>query len=128
MIIDAQNNPRGTRIFGPWRASCATRLHGTSPLAPEALEALRRSATDDNVIVISGKDKGKTGKATGLNRPPRGVFVEGLNMVKRDQRPCPAAEICRTGDREGGLIDIEPRGDRGHRSHQKPTCVGMTTN
>jgi large subunit ribosomal protein L14 len=24
VIIDAQNNPRGTRIFGPWRASCAS--------------------------------------------------------------------------------------------------------
>jgi large subunit ribosomal protein L24 len=41
----------------------------------------------DNVIVIAGKEKGKKGKIVkvlpGLNK----VIVEGLNMIKRHQRP-----------------------------------------
>ncbi len=43
--------------------------------------------TDDNVIVISGKDKGKTGRVLRVEREKGRVFVEGLNIVKRHQRP-----------------------------------------
>jgi large subunit ribosomal protein L24 len=46
--------------------------------------------TDDEVIVISGKDKGKTGKVIRVDRSKGKVFVEGLNMVKRHQRANPA--------------------------------------
>ena len=42
---------------------------------------------DDNVIVISGKDKGKTGKVIRVEPDKGRVYVEGLNMVKRHQRP-----------------------------------------
>src|SRR5215210_792053 len=42
---------------------------------------------DDNVIVISGKDKGKTGKVIRVEPVRERVYVEGLNMVKRHQRP-----------------------------------------
>ena len=46
--------------------------------------------TDDEVVVISGKDKGKTGKVIRVDRSKGKVFVEGLNMVKRHQRANPA--------------------------------------
>ena len=39
--------------------------------------------TDDQVIVISGKDKGKTGKVIRVDRQRSRVYVEGLNIVKR---------------------------------------------
>mgnify|MGYP001589436366 CR=1 FL=1 len=41
----------------------------------------------DNVIMLSGKDRGKTGKI--LYSFPKGsqVVVEGLNLVRRHQRP-----------------------------------------
>ena len=42
---------------------------------------------DDNVIVISGKDKGKTGKVIRVEPDKGRVYVEGLNMIKRHQRP-----------------------------------------
>ena len=49
-----------------------------------------------NVNVISGKDKGKTGKVLRTDLQEDRVFVEGLNMIKRHQRPCPAARTCRS--------------------------------
>jgi large subunit ribosomal protein L24 len=48
-----------------------------------------RIRTDDNVVVIAGKDKGKTGKVLRVDVKNDKVFVEGLNIVKRHQRPNP---------------------------------------
>ncbi len=42
---------------------------------------------DDNVVVISGKDKGKTGRVLEVDPKRERVYVEGLNIVKRHQRP-----------------------------------------
>ena len=61
--------------------------------------------TDDNVIVISGKDKGKTGKIIRVEPGKDRVFVEGVNMVKRHTRPNPARPNAQVGviEREGPL-------------------------
>jgi len=46
-----------------------------------------RIKADDNVVVIGGKARGKAGKVLRVD-PKRGfVYVEGLNMVKRHQKP-----------------------------------------
>ena len=60
---------------------------------------------DDNVIVISGKDKGKTGKVIRVEPANGRVFVEGLNMVKRHQRPLPGRPNMPVGviEKEGPL-------------------------
>ena len=80
--------------------------------------------TDDEVIVISGKDKGKTGKILRVDRRGQRVFVEGINIVKRHQRPNPARPNAPVGviEREGpvhvsnvALLDPKDR---------KPTRVG----
>ena len=42
---------------------------------------------DDQVLVISGKDRGKTGRVLEVDPAKERVFVEGLNIVKRHQRP-----------------------------------------
>jgi large subunit ribosomal protein L24 len=55
----------------------------------------------DSVVVISGKDKGKTGKVTRILRDEDRVVVEGINMVKRHQRPTPR-------NPSGGIIEREP--------------------
>ncbi len=53
----------------------------------------------DNVIVISGKDKGKTGKViTALHKDAR-VVVEGVNIKKKHQKP-------RRGGQKGQIIDV----------------------
>jgi large subunit ribosomal protein L24 len=61
--------------------------------------------TDDNVIIISGKDKGKTGKIIRVEPGKDRVYVEGVNMVKRHTRPNPARPNAQVGviEREGPL-------------------------
>ena len=61
--------------------------------------------TDDEVVMISGKEKGKTGKVIRVDRRRGKVFVEGLNMVKRHQRANQAKPNAPVGviEREGGI-------------------------
>ena len=61
--------------------------------------------TNDEVVVISGKEKGKTGKVMRVDRERSKVYVEGLNMVKRHQRANPARQNAPVGviEREGGI-------------------------
>jgi large subunit ribosomal protein L24 len=82
--------------------------------------------TDDEVVVISGKDKGKTGKVIRVDRKRGRVYVEGLNIVKRHQRANPARANAPVGviEREGGIhvsnVAILAPKDK------KPTRVGTT--
>ena len=46
-----------------------------------------RIKADDEVIVIGGKDRGKRGKVLRVEPKKNRLYVEGLNMVKRHQRP-----------------------------------------
>ena len=80
--------------------------------------------TNDEVIVISGKDKGKTGKIIRVDRSRDRVYVEGINIVKRHQRPNPGRPNAPVGviEREGpvhvsnvALLDPKDR---------KPTRLG----
>jgi large subunit ribosomal protein L24 len=65
-----------------------------------------RIKTDDEVIVVGGKDRGKRGKVLRVE-PARGrVYVEGLNMVKRHTRPRQVAGAQRAED-VGGVIEKE---------------------
>ena len=61
--------------------------------------------THDDVIVISGKDKGKTGKVLRVDRAKDRVYVEGLIMIKRHQRPTPGRPNQQVGviEREGPI-------------------------
>ena len=56
---------------------------------------------DDQVLVISGKDRGKTGRVLRVDPKSERVFVEGLNIVKRHQRPRPGSTD------PGGVIEKE---------------------
>jgi large subunit ribosomal protein L24 len=58
-----------------------------------------RVRTDDEVVVISGKDRGKTGRVLQVDPVKQRVFVEGLNIVKRHQRPTPGT------NQPGGVIE-----------------------
>ena len=42
--------------------------------------------TGDTVIVITGKDKGKTGNVTSVIKSNDRVIVEGINIVKRHRK------------------------------------------
>ena len=84
--------------------------------------------TDDNVIVISGKDKGKTGKVLRVDPKKERVFVEGLNMVKRHQRPVPGRPNLQVGVIEKeGPIHVSNVAIYDPKDH-KPTRVGHKLN
>ena len=81
--------------------------------------------TDDQVIVISGKDKGKTGRVLRVDRKTDKVYVEGLNMIKRHQRANPANPNAQVGviEREAAIhvsnvAIVDPK-------DHKPTRVGI---
>jgi large subunit ribosomal protein L24 len=54
---------------------------------------------DDKVIVIAGRDKGKTGVVTGVMPATGQVVVENINMVKRHTKP--SKKLPR-----GGILDV----------------------
>jgi len=62
-----------------------------------------RIKTDDEVIVVGGKDRGKKGKVLRVDPAKDRVYVEGLNIVKRHQRPQQTAG----GQTAGGVIERE---------------------
>jgi len=59
---------------------------------------------EDEVIVIGGKDRGKRGKVLRVDPKKDRVYVEGLNMVKRHQKP---QQVGTRGGQVGGVIDKE---------------------
>jgi len=85
---------------------------------------------DDEVVVISGKDRGKKGKVLRVDPKKQRVYVEGLNIVKRHQRPMQVPNAQRA-EQVGGVIEkegpihisnvmlVDPKDSR-------PTRVGVT--
>ena len=67
--------------------------------------ALKIKAGDD-VIVIAGKDRGKRGKVLRADPSHDRVYVEGLNIVKRHQKPQQVAGAQRA-EQVGGVIEKE---------------------
>ena len=53
----------------------------------------------DTVMVLAGKDKGKTGKVEAVHPRENKVTVEGVNIVKKHQKPNRAYP-------QGGIIEI----------------------
>ena len=53
----------------------------------------------DKVVVLAGRDKGRTGEVLRVVPKDTRAFVRGVNMVKRHQR--------QTGTQEGGIISKE---------------------
>ena len=60
----------------------------------------------DTVEVISGKDSGKQGRVLRVEPRKNRLFVEGLNIVKRHQRPRSMKDTQR-GGKVGGVIEKE---------------------
>ena len=53
----------------------------------------------DEVVVITGSDKGKKGKILKTFKAENKVIVEGVHVVKKHQKP--------TGQETGGILDVE---------------------
>ena len=56
---------------------------------------------DDEVIVLAGKDKGKRGKVLSVVTESGRVFVEGINLIKKHQKPVPQL------NQAGGIVGKE---------------------
>ena len=53
----------------------------------------------DNVKIIAGKDKGKTGNVIKTMKKIDKVVVDGINIVKKHQKPS-------NGNETGGIIEM----------------------
>ena len=62
--------------------------------------SLARLQKGDQVVVITGKDKGKKGKVMRFFAENDRVLVEGVNLVKRHMRPNPRMQ-------QGGILERE---------------------
>jgi large subunit ribosomal protein L24 len=76
----------------------------------------------DKVIVIAGKDKGKTGEVLRVLPKDNRVLVQGVNMVKRHTRPAMG--------QPGGIVEKEAMLHVSNVAHidpksDKPTRVGF---
>jgi large subunit ribosomal protein L24 len=60
----------------------------------------------DQVRVMAGKDRGKSGRVLRVEPTKERVYVEGLNMVKRHMRPQQVPDTNR-GQTVGGVIERE---------------------
>ena len=81
-----------------------------------------RLKTGDEVVVLSGKNKGDSGKINRIDRKHDRVYVEGINIAKRHTKPS-------MGSPEGGIVEkvmplhvstvalVDPK-------TQKPTRIG----
>ena len=56
---------------------------------------------NDNVVVITGKDRGKRGRVLKVLPEKNRLVVEGVNIIKRHTKPNPQRQI------KGGLVERE---------------------
>jgi large subunit ribosomal protein L24 len=56
---------------------------------------------NDNVVVTTGKDRGKRGRVVRLDPDKNRVLVEGVNFVKRHTKPNPQKNV------KGGVMERE---------------------
>jgi large subunit ribosomal protein L24 len=76
----------------------------------------------DRVIVLAGRDKGRSGEVTSVNPKAARAIVQGVNMVKRHTR--------QTAQTEGGILSKEASIDLSNLAladpkSGKPTRVGF---
>ncbi|KAI4453672.1 60s ribosomal protein l11-related [Holotrichia oblita] len=92
VIIDPKTlNPKGSRIFGPVARELRVKKFGVK--------------SGDNVVVTTGKEKGKKGKILAVDMAKGRVSVENVNMVFKHKKPRNAQD---KGGREkiAGTIDV----------------------
>ena len=75
---------------------------------------------NDNVLVITGKDRGKRGRVLKVNPEKNRLIVEGVNMVKRHTRPNPAKQI------KGGIVEREASLNAANVQLVCPECGAVT--
>ena len=80
----------------------------------------------DNVIVLAGEDKGKTGKVLKMLIDKQRAIVEGINIVSKSAKPS-------AKNPQGGIVKVEAPIHISNLSiidpkTQKPTRIGIKVN
>ena len=93
-----------------------------------------RIRRDDQVVIISGKDRGKSGKVLRTDPKKSRVFVEGLNIIKRHEKPRSTGDMATASP--GGIVEkegpihvsnvmvLDPKGNKGTRLGVRRTDEG----
>lgn len=76
---------------------------------------MQRFRKGDEVIVITGKDKGNRGSVIEVMLEDQNILVEGINSVKKHQKPNPNLGI------PGGIVDKIMPLDISNVMHYNPT-------
>ena len=61
---------------------------------------MQKLKVNDEVVIVTGKDRGKTGKVKKINSKTNRVLVEGVNVVKKALRPTQENPA-------GGIVSLE---------------------
>ena len=82
----------------------------------------QRVRKDDDVVVLSGRERGKRGKVLRVLVEDKRALVQGVNMVKRHTRPSPG--------QPGGIVEKEAPLHLSNLAHvdpktNEPTRVGF---
>ena len=56
---------------------------------------------NDNVLVVTGKDRGKRGRVLKVVPERNRLIIEGVNMIKRHTKPNPGRQV------KGGIVERE---------------------
>ena len=56
---------------------------------------------NDNVLVVTGKDRGKRGRVLKVAREKNRLVIEGVNLIKRHTKPNPGKNV------KGGIVERE---------------------
>ena len=126
---DANDPPAPTPVAAPQNVLPVWSPDGTRIAFANFTESFSTSIDpDDQVLVISGKDAGKSGRVVRTEPKRRRVFVEGLNIVKRHERPRSTGDMATANP--GGIVEkegpihvsnvmlLDPK-------NNKPTRIGM---
>jgi large subunit ribosomal protein L24 len=75
---------------------------------------------NDNVVVLSGRDRGKRGRVLSVIPEKSRVLVEGVNIIKRHTKPNPQRNI------KGGVVEREGSIDASNVQVVCPECSRPT--
>ena len=78
----------------------------------------RRIRKDDEVVVLSGREKGKRGKVLRVYVDRQRALVQGVNMIKRHTRPA--------AGQPGGIVEKEAPLHVSNLAHVDPGGGGPT--
>ena len=75
---------------------------------------------NDNVLVVTGKDKGKRGRVLRIDPEKNRLIVEGVNVIKRHTKPNPQRNI------KGGIVESEATVHASNVQLVCPECGAQT--